>query len=103
MMKSHRSNGGIPSIRRPASKDISSASVALRETDACFLQVHEIGKSVRLPKRHNIPPDVDMESSRSPAKSESRNNPYLNLLNRVSHMTTLPEITRVVHVRNQPG
>ena len=30
-----------------------------------------IGTNLRLPKMHRIPPDVDFESSRSPAKSES--------------------------------
>ena len=31
-------------------------------------------------KRHNVPPEVDFESSRSPAKSESWNNPSLHCL-----------------------
>ena len=34
---------GNPSILRPASKDITSASVLLCDTAVCFLHVHEIG------------------------------------------------------------
>ena len=36
------------------------------------------GTDVWLPKMHNVPPDVDFESSRSPAKSESWKSPYLH-------------------------
>ena len=62
---------GIPSMRKPASREITSASVELCETDICFLHIQLIGTSVQLPKMHKSPPDVDFESSRSPAKSES--------------------------------
>ena len=58
-------------MRKPASREISSASVELCETDVCSLHIQLIGTNVRLPKMHRIPPDVDFESSRSPAKSES--------------------------------
>ena len=51
-----------------------SASIELWETDVCFLHIQLIGTSVWLPKIHKIPPDVDFESSRSPAKSECWNN-----------------------------
>ena len=37
----------------------------------CFLHIQLIGTNVWLPEMHNVPPEVDFESSRSPAKSES--------------------------------
>ena len=58
-------------MRKPASREITSASVELRETEVCFLLIQFIGTNVRLPKMHKTPPKVDFESSRSPAKSES--------------------------------
>ena len=72
------SNDQIPHVKRgytvhlnPASKEIISDSVELCETEACFLHIQLIGANVWLPKVHNVPPEVDFESSRSPAKSES--------------------------------
>ena len=73
--ESQRSRAGIPSLRKPASREMTSASVELCETEVCFLHIQLIGTNVRLPKMHKIPPDVDFESSRSPAKSESCHNP----------------------------
>ena len=78
MTKSHRSRAGIPSMRKPASREMISASVELCETDVFFLHIQLVGTNVRLPKMNRIPPDVDFESSRSPAKSESWNNPSLH-------------------------
>ena len=72
---SQRSSAGQPSIRKPASSDMISDSVELWDTDVCFLHIQLIGTNVRLPKMHKTPLDVDFESSRSPAKSESWNNP----------------------------
>ena len=46
-------------------------SVELCETEVCFLHIQLIGTNVWLPKIHNVAPDVDLESSRSLAKSES--------------------------------
>ena len=68
--KSQRSRAGIPSMRKPASREITSASVEPCD-EVCFLHFQLIGTNVRLPKMHRIPPDVDFESSRSSAKSES--------------------------------
>ena len=65
--KSQRSTAGIPSMRRPASREVISDS-----------HIQRIGANVWLPKMHKIPPDVDFESSKSPAKSESWNNPNLH-------------------------
>ena len=39
-----------------------------------------IGTNVWLPNTHNVPPEVDFESSRSPTKSESWNSPNLHCL-----------------------
>ena len=68
---SHKSRAGIPSILNPASKEIVSDSVELWDTDVCFVHIQLMGTNVRLPKIHKIPHEIDFESSRSPAKSES--------------------------------
>ena len=62
------------------SKEMISYSVELWETAVCFLHIQLIGTKVWLPKTHNVPPEVDFESSRSPAKSESWNSPSLHCL-----------------------
>ena len=58
-------------MRTPASREITSASVEMCETEVCFLHIQLVGTFVRLPKIHRIQPDLDFESSRSSAKSES--------------------------------
>ena len=58
-------------MRKPASKEMVSDSEELWDTDVCFLHIQLMGTSVRLPKIHKIHPEVDFQSSRSPAKSES--------------------------------
>ena len=58
---SHKLSARLPSTLRPTSDEISSASVVLCETAVCFLQDQKIGTSVRLPKTHNVPPDLDVE------------------------------------------
>ena len=65
-------------MRKPASREFFSASVESCETEVCFLHIQHIGTNVWLPRMHNVPPDVDFESSRSPSKSESWNNPNLH-------------------------
>ena len=47
---SHSSTAGTPSMRKPASDAITSDSVELCETEACFLHVQLLGTNVRLPK-----------------------------------------------------
>ena len=79
-IRSHESSAGIPSNLNPASKEMISDSVELCETAVCFSHIHLNGTNVWLPKMHNVPPDVDFESSRSPAKSESWNSPNLHCL-----------------------
>ena len=79
-IRSRKSSAGIPSDLNPASKEMISDSVELCETEVCFLYIQLIGTNVWLLKMHNVPPDVDFESSRSPAKSESWNSPNLHCL-----------------------
>ena len=43
----------------------------------CFLHIQLEKRNARLPKIHRVPPGIDFESSKSPAKSESWNNPNL--------------------------
>ena len=69
--KSQRSRAGIPSMGKPVSREIISASVELCETDVCFLHIQLIGTNVWLPNMRKSLPEVDYESSRSPAKSDS--------------------------------
>ena len=71
IIKSQRSSAGISSIRNPASREIISPSVELCETHVCFLNIQLMGTNVCLPNTRNVPPDVDFETSRSPARSES--------------------------------
>ena len=73
-IRSHESSAGLPS------KEMISDSVELCETEVCFLHIQLFGTNVWLPKTHNVPPEVDFESSRSPAKSESWNSPSLHCL-----------------------
>ena len=77
-IRSQKSSAGIPSNLNPASKEMISDSVELYETEVCFLHIQLIGTNVWLPKTHNVPPDVDFESPRSPAKSESWISPNLH-------------------------
>ena len=76
--RSHKSRAGILSNLNPASKEMISDSVELCETVVGFLHIQLFGTNVWLPKTHNVPPEVDFESSRSPAKSESWNSPSLH-------------------------
>ena len=71
-IRSHQSRAGIPSTLNPTSKKMISASVKLCET------------YVWLPKMHNVPLDVDFESSRSLAILESWNSSSLALFDSVS-------------------
>ena len=77
---SHKSRSRCPSNLYPASKEMISNSVELWETRVCFLHIQLVGTNVWLPNMHNVLPEVDFESSRSPAKSESRNSPSLHCL-----------------------
>ena len=71
-IRSHNSRAGNPSNLNPVSKEIISDSVELSEKGSLFL-AHPTywSKCVTSQKMHNVPPEVDFESSRSPTKSES--------------------------------
>ena len=69
-IRSHKSSAGIPPNLNPASKEMISDSVELYETEVCFLHVQLVGTNVWLAKTHNVPPEVDFESSRSHTKTE---------------------------------
>ena len=85
----------------PASKEMISDSVELCETEVCFLHIQLIGTNVWLPKMHNVPPEVDFESSRSPAKIGVLKQSQSALFCSVPHMTILFVFTCVMNVRYQ--
>ena len=74
-------------IFKPASNEMISDSVELWDTDVCFLHIQiNNGKDVRLPEIHKLSlSEVDSESSRSPAKSESWNKPQSTMLIRATN------------------
>ena len=77
-IRSHKTRARIPSNLNPASKEMISDSVELCETEVCCLHIQLIGTNVWLPKMHHVPPEVEFESSRSPAKSESWKGPSVH-------------------------
>ena len=52
--RSQRSRAGIPYMRKPASREMISASVELCETEVCFSHIQLIRTNVCLPNKHNI-------------------------------------------------
>ena len=92
---SQRSRASNPSIRNPTSREMTSVSVELCDTEFYFFHIQLTSTKVRLPKIHKTPPEVDFESSRSPAESESWNKPSLQC---VSHVTVLTIVIRVMNV-----
>ena len=68
---SHKLSAGRPSIQRPASDEMNTRPVLLRETSECFLQDQRIGTKVLLFQMHNILHDVDLEPARSLEKTKS--------------------------------
>ena len=74
--KSQRSRAGRPSPCVGLHLRLSSQTRNLCVSEVCFLHIQLMGANVRLPKIHRIPPpltEVDLESSKSAAKSESWN------------------------------
>ena len=53
--KSQRSSAGIPSMRKPASREMISASVELCETEVCFLHIQLMAKRVTSENTQNSP------------------------------------------------
>ena len=52
--KSQRSEPGVPSMRNPASRETTSDSIELCETEVCFLHIQPPRTNVRRPKMHWI-------------------------------------------------
>ena len=100
-IRSHKSSAGISSNLNPVFKEMISDSVELCETEVCFLHIQLIGTNAWLPKMHDVPPDVDFESSRSLANSESWNSSSLHCLTVFSHITILFVFTCMIQVRDQ--
>ena len=74
--KSQRVRAEIPTMRKPASREMISASVELCETEVCFLHIQLIGTNVWFPKIHKTPSDVLSLRDLLP-KPVSWNNPSL--------------------------
>ena len=100
-IRSHESSAGIPSNLNPASKEMISDSVELCETEVCFLHIQLIGTNVGLPQMHNVPTDVDFESSRSPAKIGVLKQSQSALFGRITHIAILFVPTCMMNVRDQ--
>ena len=70
---SQRSRAGNPSVHSPESREITSDSVELCETRSLFLADPTDWDESSTSKIHKTPLEVEFESSRSPAMSESWN------------------------------
>ena len=55
------SSEGIPSLRRPAAREVISDRVDLCDTHVCFLHIQLKGTNVWLPNMHSAPLEVDLE------------------------------------------
>ena len=64
------------------------------------LHIRLVRTNVLLPKMHRISSEVDLESSRSPAKSELEQS-QSTMLHRITHMTILSVVTHVTNVGYQ--
>ena len=72
-------------MHRPTSKEKTSDSVELCETEVCFLHIQLMATNVRLPEIHGIPPEVDFEFSRSPANRNPGTIPICNAVQYIPH------------------
>ena len=100
-IRSHSSRASKPSNLSPMSQEMISDSVELWETKVCFMQIQLSGTNVWLPSMHKGPPDVDFESSGSPAKIRVLKQSKSVLLCCSFHMTILFEFARGMYVRHQ--
>ena len=87
-IRSHSSRAGKPSNLSPVSNEIDDFRFCLNCEKQQFVSCTSnlLETNVWLPKTHNVPPEVDFESSRSPAKSESWNSPQSALFGSITHM-----------------
>ena len=58
-------------MRKPASREITSASEEICENEVCFLHIQLIGTNFRVRKMHRILLDVDFESSQGLLQNQS--------------------------------
>ena len=100
-IRSHKPSAGILSSLNPASKEMISDPVELCKTKVCFLHIQLFGTNVWLPNMHNVPPEVDFESSRSHAKIGVLKQSQSALFGSITHTTKLFVITRMMNVWNQ--
>ena len=101
-IRSHKSRAEIPSNLSPASKDLISDSVELCETDVLLLKHPTYwNKCMTSKKMHNVPPEEDFESSRSPEKIRVLTQSQPALFLSITHLTILCVFTCVMNVGNQ--
>ena len=89
MIEPQKSSAGLSPMRKPVSSEKIQESDELCEADVCFLHIQLIGTNALLPNMHNVPSEIDFESSRSPAKSESWNISNLHCCAAFSHDITI--------------
>ena len=77
LLRHKRSRANIPSVCNPASRKMISDSVELCDTELCFLRIQLTVKQCSTSEDTQDTPEIDFESSRPPAKSQSRNKHYL--------------------------
>ena len=82
---------------------MNSDSVALCETEVCFLHIQLVGTNVRLPKMHRIPLSLSILSLQGPQQCLSLGTIAICMqcCAVFSCMPILPEFTCVVNVRDQ--
>ena len=83
----------MPSVLSPAANNKILPQWYCVKQKILLLRVQLTGTNVRLPKLHNMPPDVDFKLFHIPGKIGSS----------IHNMTRLPESTRDVNVRNEEG
>ena len=71
IIKCQRSRVSIPSMRKPVSRETTSASVELYESNVWFLQMQLKDTNVWLPKILKTLSDIHFDSSMSPVRYES--------------------------------
>ena len=84
-----KSSAGLSPMKKPVSSEKNQESDELCEADVCFLHIQLIGTNALLPNMHNVPSEINFESSRSPAMSESWNISNLHCCAAFSHDITI--------------
>ena len=100
-IRSHKSSANIPSILKPASKEMISDSVELCETEVCFLHIQLIGTNVWLPQTAQCSTWCRFWILKISCKIEVLKQSQSALFCSVSRMTILFVFTCVMDVRDQ--